>query len=63
LVIARAQQEAVLVIGFLAPRSRDTIVDRLRGFRQTYAEFGTAIQEQRFKIEAIAQRSGPINDG
>jgi putative tryptophan/tyrosine transport system substrate-binding protein len=36
----RAQQPAVPVIGFLDPRSPDTIADRLRGFRQGLKDTG-----------------------
>ena len=33
-LVARAQQPAMPVIGFLDPRSPDALADRLRGFRQ-----------------------------
>jgi ABC-type uncharacterized transport system substrate-binding protein len=39
-VMARAQQPAMPVIGFLHPASPDTIADRLRGFRQALKEAG-----------------------
>jgi putative tryptophan/tyrosine transport system substrate-binding protein len=39
-VAARAQQPAVPVIGFLDPRSPDSLADRLRGFRQGLKEAG-----------------------
>jgi putative tryptophan/tyrosine transport system substrate-binding protein len=34
---ARAQQQAMAVIGFLDHRSAETTGDRLRGFRQGYS--------------------------
>ena len=37
---ARAQQQAMPVIGFLNPTSPDVIVDRVRGFRQGLKETG-----------------------
>jgi putative tryptophan/tyrosine transport system substrate-binding protein len=37
---ARAQQPAMPVIGFLDPRSPETIVDRVRGFRQGLKDTG-----------------------
>jgi putative ABC transport system substrate-binding protein len=37
---ARAQQPAMPVIGFLDPRSPDTIADRLRAFRQGLRDTG-----------------------
>jgi ABC-type uncharacterized transport system substrate-binding protein len=41
-LVARAQQPATPVIGFLDTRSPDTIGDRLRGFRQGLKETGFA---------------------
>jgi putative tryptophan/tyrosine transport system substrate-binding protein len=40
LVMARAQQPAVPVIGFLNLRSPEALTDRLRGFRQGLRESG-----------------------
>src|ERR1700716_162543 len=37
---ARAQQAAMPVIGFLDPRSLETIADRVRGFRQGLKDTG-----------------------
>src|SRR5258707_14079995 len=37
---ARAQQPAMPVIGFLDPRSPETIADRVRGFRQGLKDTG-----------------------
>jgi hypothetical protein len=37
-VVARAQQQAMPVIGFLAPTSPDAIADRLRVFRRAESE-------------------------
>jgi putative ABC transport system substrate-binding protein len=39
-LVARAQQAAMPVIGFLDPRSPDTLADRLRGFRQGLKDAG-----------------------
>ena len=39
-LVARAQQPAMPVIGFLHPTSPDTIVDDLRGFRQGLKDNG-----------------------
>jgi putative ABC transport system substrate-binding protein len=39
---ARAQQPAMPVVGFLYPTSRDTIPDRVRGFRQGLKDVGFA---------------------
>jgi putative ABC transport system substrate-binding protein len=39
-LVARAQQPAVPVIGFLDPRSPDGLIDRLRAFRQGLKETG-----------------------
>jgi putative tryptophan/tyrosine transport system substrate-binding protein len=39
-LVARAQQPAIPVIGFLSPVSLDTFADRLRGFRQGLVENG-----------------------
>src|SRR4051794_14059689 len=39
-VVARAQQSAVPVVGFLDPRSPDGFADRLRGFRQGLKDTG-----------------------
>ena len=39
-VVARAQQAAVPVIGFLGSESADPTADRLRGFRQALGETG-----------------------
>jgi putative ABC transport system substrate-binding protein len=39
-LVARAQQAAMPVIGFLDPRSPDAIADRLRGFRQGLKDTG-----------------------
>jgi len=39
---ARAQQQAMPVIGFLDPRSPDALADRLRGFRQGLKDAGFA---------------------
>jgi putative ABC transport system substrate-binding protein len=38
--VARAQQPAIPVVGFLDPRSPDAIADRLRGFRQGLKDIG-----------------------
>ena len=39
-VAARAQQPAMLEIGFVDPRSPDVLVERLRGFRQGLKDTG-----------------------
>src|SRR3954447_804968 len=39
-VVARAQQPAMPLIGFLDPRSPDALTERLRGFRQGLKEAG-----------------------
>src|SRR4030081_1814865 len=39
-VVARAQQAAMPVIGFLDSRSPDALADRLRGFRQSLKDSG-----------------------
>src|SRR5262249_27684547 len=39
-LMARAQQPAMPVIGFLDPRTPEAITDRLRGFRQGLKEAG-----------------------
>jgi putative ABC transport system substrate-binding protein len=39
-LVARAQQSAMPVIGFLDHRSPETVVDRLRGFRQGLKDIG-----------------------
>ena len=39
-VMARAQQPAMPVIGFLNPSSEETFADRLRGFRQGLKDAG-----------------------
>ena len=39
-MVARAQQAAIPVIGFLHPASPDTFADRVRGFRQGLKETG-----------------------
>jgi putative ABC transport system substrate-binding protein len=39
-IVARAQQPAMPVIGFLNPTSSDTIGDRLRGFHRGLKESG-----------------------
>ena len=47
---ARAQQAAMPVIGFLAPRSPDALADRLRGFRQGLKDEGF-VEGQNVAIE------------
>jgi putative ABC transport system substrate-binding protein len=39
-VVARAQQPAMPVIGFLDPRSPHTLADQLRAFRQGLKDIG-----------------------
>ena len=39
-LVARAQQPAIPVIGFIEPTSPDTLADRLRAFRQGLKETG-----------------------
>ena len=41
-LVARAQQPAMPVVGFLYPTSPDTIPDRVRGFRQGLKDVGFA---------------------
>ena len=49
-VVARAQQPAMPVIGFLDPRSPDELADRLRGFRQGLKDEGF-VEGQNVAIE------------
>jgi putative ABC transport system substrate-binding protein len=57
---ARAQQPVMPVIGFLDPRSADTIADLVRGFRQGLKEAGSVEGEDVAIEHRWAERVGAL---